>query len=43
MEVGKARAVQMFLAAEKLHAREALACGLVEAIANDPLLAALAN
>jgi enoyl-CoA hydratase/carnithine racemase len=41
--VGKARALQMFLAAEKLHAREALACGLVEAISNDPLLAALAN
>ncbi len=41
--VGKARALQMFLAAEKLHAREALACGLVEAITNDPLLAALTN
>jgi len=39
--VGKARAVQMFLAAEKLHAREALRCGLVDAIADDPLAAAL--
>ena len=31
----------MFVAAEKLHAREALAYGLVDAIADDPLAAAL--
>ena len=35
--VGKARALQMFLAAEKLHARRALAIGLVDAVAEDPL------
>jgi enoyl-CoA hydratase/carnithine racemase len=40
--VGKARALQMFLAAEKLHAREALRYGLVAAIADDPLASALA-
>jgi enoyl-CoA hydratase/carnithine racemase len=39
--VGKARALQMFLAAEKLHARDALRYGLIDAIANDPLAAAL--
>jgi enoyl-CoA hydratase/carnithine racemase len=39
--VGKARALQMFLAAEKLHAAEALRCGLVDAIADDPLAVAL--
>ena len=39
--VGKARALQMFLAAEKLHAREALRCGLVDAVVDDPLAAAL--
>jgi len=39
--VGKARALQMFLAAEKLHAAEALRCGLIDAIADDPLKAAL--
>jgi enoyl-CoA hydratase len=38
--VGKARALQMFLAAEKLHARDALRCGLVDAVADDPLAAA---
>jgi enoyl-CoA hydratase/carnithine racemase len=38
--VGKARALQMFLAAEKLHAREALRYGLVDAVADDPLAAA---
>ncbi len=40
--VGKARALQMFLAAEKLHAARALQIGLVDAIADDPLEAALA-
>jgi enoyl-CoA hydratase/carnithine racemase len=39
--VGKARALQMFLAAEKLHAREALRYGLIDAVADDPLAAAL--
>ena len=35
--VGKARALAMFLAAEKLHAKEAFAAGLIDAIADDPL------
>ena len=39
--VGRARALQMFLAAEKLHASQALQAGLVDAIAEDPLAAAL--
>jgi enoyl-CoA hydratase/carnithine racemase len=39
--VGKARALQMFLAAEKLHAREALRCGLVDGVTDDPLTAAI--
>ena len=39
--VGKARALQMFLAAEKLHAPQALRAGLVDAIVEDPLAAAL--
>ena len=39
--VGKACALQMFLAAEKLHAREALEAGLVDAVVEDPLAAAL--
>jgi enoyl-CoA hydratase/carnithine racemase len=41
--VGKGRAMQMFLAAEKLHAREALRCGLVDTVADDPLATALAG
>ena len=41
--VGKARALQMFLAAEKVHAARALEIGLVSAIAEDPTAAALAN
>jgi enoyl-CoA hydratase len=40
--VGKKRALKMFVAAEKLHAREALAYGVVDVIAEDPLAAALA-
>jgi enoyl-CoA hydratase/carnithine racemase len=39
--VGKARALKMFVSAEKLHAREALGYGLVESIAEDPLSEAL--
>jgi enoyl-CoA hydratase/carnithine racemase len=39
--IGKGRALQMFLAAEKVPAARALQIGLVDAIADDPLLAAL--
>jgi len=39
--VGKARALQMFLAAEKLHAPRALQIGLADSIADDPVEAAL--
>lgn len=39
--IGKARALQMFLAAEKLHAAQALQSGLVDAVVEDPLEAAL--
>lgn len=41
--VGKARALEMFIAAEKLHARRALEFGLVEAVVEDPLAAALSQ
>jgi enoyl-CoA hydratase len=34
--VGKARALEIFTAAEKIHATEALGFGLIEAIADDP-------
>ncbi len=40
--VGKARALQMMILAEKLHAREALRIGLVNEIAEDPVSAAIA-
>jgi enoyl-CoA hydratase len=39
--VGKGRALQMFLAAEKVHAPQAVQIGLADAIAADPLAAAL--
>lgn len=39
--VGKARALQMFVAAEKLHAAEALRIGLIDAVAEDPVAEAL--
>ncbi len=39
--IGRARALQMFLTAEKLHAQEALCVGLVDHIADDPLAKAL--
>ncbi len=39
--VGKARALQMMIEAEKVHAREALRIGLVDAIADDPVSAVL--
>ncbi|HET7209292.1 MAG TPA: enoyl-CoA hydratase/isomerase family protein [Terriglobales bacterium] len=35
--VGKARALELFLTAEKLHASQALAIGLVDAIADNPV------
>jgi enoyl-CoA hydratase/carnithine racemase len=35
--VGKARALEMFIAAEKLHAAEALRVGLLDAVAIDPM------
>ena len=35
--IGKGRALALFVAAEKLHAREALGMGLVNAIAEDPV------
>ena len=39
--VGKARAIEMFIAAEKLNAKKALAFGLVEALVDDPLATAM--
>ncbi|MBZ5509997.1 MAG: enoyl-CoA hydratase/isomerase family protein [Acidobacteriia bacterium] len=39
--VGKTRALQMMIEAEKVHAREALRIGLVDAIADDPVAAAV--
>jgi enoyl-CoA hydratase/carnithine racemase len=41
--VGKARALQMFLAAEKVHAAEAFRMGLVDALAEHPVDAAAAS
>ena len=41
--IGKARAQQMFLAAEKVHAEDALRIGLIDAIADDPVAAAAAQ
>ncbi len=39
--IGKGRALEMFVAAEKVHARRALEIGLVEAIVDDPVAEAL--
>lgn len=39
--VGKAKALEMFVAAEKLHARDALGFGLVDAVAGDPVAEAV--
>lgn len=39
--VGKARALEMFIAAEKLHAKQALEFGLVDAVAEDPVAEAM--
>ncbi len=41
--IGKARALHMFLAAEKVHAARAFEIGLANAVADDPLAAALAT
>ena len=41
--VGKTRALQMMIEAEKVHAREALRIGLVNQIADDPVSAAIAR
>jgi enoyl-CoA hydratase/carnithine racemase len=38
--IGKARALQMFVAAEKIDAEEALRIGLIDGIAQDPVAAA---
>jgi enoyl-CoA hydratase len=40
--IGKAAAMQMFAAADKLHAQQALQIGLVDAVAEDPIAAARA-
>jgi len=39
--VGHARATEMFIAAEKVHAAHALRYGLVDAVADDPIAAAI--
>ena len=41
--IGKAKALEMFVAAEKIHAKEALRVGLVDALAEDPLQFAIAQ
>jgi len=41
--VGKSRALQMFLAAEKVHAKEALQYGLIDVIANHPVSEAMTH
>ncbi len=39
--VGKARALEMFVAAEKVHAKRALEIGLVDSLSEDPVAAAV--
>ncbi len=39
--VGKAKALELFIAAEKLHAQQALALGLVDAVVQEPVAEAL--
>jgi len=39
--IGKARALEMFVAAEKVHVREALRIGLVDAVVEDPIAEAV--
>lgn len=41
--LGKGRALELFTAAEKLDATHALRCGLVDAVADDPVATALAR
>ena len=41
--VGKAKALEMFIAAEKIHAKQALQVGLVDAIADDPVEQAISE
>ena len=41
--VGHARATEMFIAAEKIHAAHALRYGLVDAVADDPIAAAICH
>ena len=41
--IGKAKALELFLAAEKLHAEQALQIGLIDEIASDPVAAALSK
>ncbi|MGO9404435.1 MAG: enoyl-CoA hydratase/isomerase family protein [Terriglobales bacterium] len=41
--IGKGRALELFIAAEKVSATQALAIGLVDAIANDPVAEALSR
>jgi enoyl-CoA hydratase/carnithine racemase len=41
--IGKAKALEMFVAAEKIHAKEALRIGLVDALVEDPVLFAIAQ
>lgn len=38
--IGSARALEIFLTAEKIHAQQALAYGIVDALGSDPLVAA---
>ena len=39
--VGKARALEIFVTAEKIHAKQALCYGLIESVDDDPITAAL--
>ena len=39
--IGKVRALEVFVAAEKMHARDALRFGLIDALADDPLVEAM--
>lgn len=39
--IGKAKALELFVAAEKLHAEQALQIGLIDEVANDPVAVAL--
>ena len=43
MLIGKAKALEMFVTARKLDAREALRIGLVDAVSDDPVGEAMAR